>query len=299
MRALGALLAGTVALSALTPAQAVAQAGELRVLHWNIAGVTFTHPFNNDDPNNAGRLDVAIRLVDIAEERRPHLLSMNETCALQANFTRGVLEELFGSAEIHFADSAGTDILCDYSEGTIFESGNAIVAVGADSVSDRRTFYFTDDGLLTTTKTERSAACMVVSFASTLGQEVRACSLHLHEISDIARQQAETFVNVMTEEEAPTIPLVLAGDFNATPDVLQPFTYAPEQGGGGEFLEADHPENQATHRGGSKIDYVFGHRDYFTPLVNAEVVEPGECLGPLLDHPCSDHSALFGTLRFG
>jgi endonuclease/exonuclease/phosphatase family metal-dependent hydrolase len=290
-----ALVAGLLALS---PVPATAQTTELRVLQWNIAGVTI-NPFDEDKPDNEGTLQVAERLVDIAAERRPNLVSLEETCAAQANFTKAQLAERFGSAAIHFADSAGTDVLCGYSEGTYFQSGTAIIAVGADSVGEQRTYYFTDDGLITSTKTERAAACMLVSFASTLGHEVQACALHLDKDDEHARSQAAAFVNFMTEDEDPLHPLVLAGDFNAPPDVFRSSTYAPEQGGQGEFVEVDHPANRPTFRDGLKIDYVFGHRDYFGTEVTAEVVKPGNCPAfPFIDHPCSDHSALFGTLHF-
>lgn len=294
--ALAIVFASTM-VTASTPV-AVAQPAQLRVLHWNIAGVT-VNPFDESKPDNEGTLQVTERLMAMAESRQPHLVSMNEACARQVNYTRAELGDQFGSAASHFADSAGTDFLCDYSEGTFFESGTALIAVGADAVLSRDTYYFTDDGLITSTKTGRAAACMTVSFQSTLGQTIRACSLHLDPDDERARLQAETFVNFMTEEGVST-PLVLAGDFNAPPPVLQNGVYAPEQGGQGQFLEVDYPANRDTFYTGGKIDYIFGQRDHVSGPMTAEVVPPGNCPAfPFIDHPCSDHSALFGTLPIG
>lgn len=291
-----ALALGVASMAVAGVAQpAVAEPVQLRVLQWNIAGVTI-NPFDESKPDNEGTLQVTERLVDIAESRQPHLVSMNEACARQVHFTRDELADLFGKADTHFVDSAGTDLLCDYSEGTFFESGTALLAVNADAVLSRSTFYFTDDGLITSTKTGRSAACMTVSFQSTLGQTVEACALHLDPDDERAKLQAQTFVNFMTEDGVP-YPLVLAGDFNAPPSAFQNTVYAPEQGGQGQFVEVDHPANRDTFHSGGKIDYIFGQQDHVTGTMTGEVVAPGNCPAfPFIDHPCSDHSALFGTL---
>jgi hypothetical protein len=268
---------------------------DLRVLQWDIAGVT-VHPFDQSKPDNGGTLQVAQRLTDMAQARQPHLVSINEACRRQADYVREHLAHDIGPTEIQFADSAGTDYLCGYSEGTYFESGTALIAVGADEVLHRSVYYFTDDGLITSTKTGRSAACMLVSFRSTLGQAVQACSLHLDPNDQRARQQAATFADFMTEDGIP-YPLVLTGDFNASPDFFYNALYAPEEGGHGQFVELDYPDNRNTFYTGVKLDYIFGDKNHSVAATNAEVVDPGNCSAfPSIDHPCSDHSALFGTL---
>lgn len=294
-----ALVAQALPLPAMGAAAQTAP--ELRVLHWNIAGLSFTpNPFDDTNPDNEGTFQVVDRLLDVADDRQPHLVSMNETCWLQAKYARQQLAERFGSAEIQFADSAGTDVICDGDifEGRFFESGPALIAVGADGVWDRRTFYFTDDGLITSEQTERAATCMVVSYQSTLGRVFNACTAHLNPTDSIARAQAQTLANVLTQEGA-AVPVVLAGDLNAPPDVLREPVYAPEQGGQGSFLEVDYPENQDTFDAGGKIDYVLGDSFGFASAHGGEVIPPGRCpTFPFLDHPCSDHSMLFGRLTF-
>jgi len=261
------------------------------VLHWNIAGTT-TNVGDTTKPGNMGTGAVVDRLVEFATERAPHIVSMNETCRLQADQAVNGLEDQFGSAEMHFTDSDGYDPLCEVLEG---ESGSAVIAVGADSVTDKRSYYLNDDGTITSEKRERAASCLTANFQTTLGQSVRACSLHLHKDDPIAAVQAEGFANAMTED-GPQLPLVLAGDFNAAPHFF-PGVYAPVHGGEGQFLEVDFPANTQTFYAGEKLDYIFGDRDHFG-FPSGQVIDRGTCSVLLVDRPCSDHHALYGELPF-
>lgn len=100
------------------------------------------------------------------------IISLNEACRHQANY---VVQQLWLSSfnvDMQFVDSAGGNFYCE-------DSGNAIIAVNVGSVWDKTAFYFTDDGLITSEKTERSAACLLGSYLATLDRFVRMCSVHL------------------------------------------------------------------------------------------------------------------------
>lgn len=300
------MVALTAATGTFTAAGSAAAAPDdelkvLRVLNWNIAGGV-VNPFDSSKPDNEGTMEVVDRLLQFADDRDPHLVSMNEACSAQADHAREGLEERFGSAEMNFAPSDtdwNSDWVCVTGGGGARESGNALIAVGADSIIDRSAYYITPEATITSTPQDRGAACMTVSFQSTLGQTVRACSMHLDPDDDLAGRQAEAFADFMTADGL-DLPLVLAGDFNTPPDKL-PGLYIPLQGGGGQFVEADHPRNTPTYyKNGPKIDYVFADHQNFGPpngLV-ATVIDGGECLAQIIDHPCSDHSAYYALLPF-
>jgi hypothetical protein len=126
-------------------------------------------------------------------------VSMNESCWLQAKFARQQLAERFGSAEIQFVDSAGTDLLCDIDifGGSAFEAGTALIAVGADRVWDPALLILQRRRPLSSGQTERAAACMLVSFETSMGQIVRACSAHLNPDDATAQRQAQTLVQAL------------------------------------------------------------------------------------------------------
>ncbi|MEV4473939.1 PKD domain-containing protein [Nonomuraea sp. NPDC049504] len=272
-------------------------ATELRVLQWNIAGNSFSLLQDPNEPDNEGTMQVVRRLLEVAADKQPRLISMNESCWLQAKYARQQLANNFGDAQVQFTDTTGFDPLCGADSGSIGESGPALIAVNADGVWDRRNIYFSnDDGSISQEETGRAAACMVVSFASTLGQVVQACSVHLEpQPEELARAQAQALVQEFADSP---YPVVLGGDFNTTPELLQG-VYAPEQGGQGEYLDVDHPANRPTDSHNTKIDYIFGDRDHFSPTLSGEVIEPGDCpTFPFFHHPCSDHRMVFGTLTF-
>ncbi|QCB94804.1 PKD domain-containing protein [Cellulomonas shaoxiangyii] len=293
----GLAVAAGLAATALAPtAPAAAAPGDpLRVLHWNIAGMTI-NPFEPDKPDNQGAMEVVDRLLEFADARTPHLVSMNETCSAQADHAREGLAERFGSAQLHFAPADGVDVLCTTGGLGAPRSGSAVIAVGADAVTDPVSYYLNDDGTITSEPRERQAACLTADFGSTLGRTVRACALHLDTDDQIAAVQAEGFADFMTEDGTDH-PLVLMGDFNASPEFF-PGVYVPVQGGDGLFLEADHPADRHTFYAGEKLDYVFADQEHFGPGLSAEVIDRTTCFAGLIDHPCSDHDALFGVLPF-
>jgi hypothetical protein len=292
----------------------------LRVLHWNIAGAV-PHILEESKPNNLGGLQVVNHLLSEAERFQPQLISMNESCLSQAIHAADNLSGPVGTVEMHFGAIAerhpscisgddlppvvvlppGVPVPVENVGGLV---GNAIIAVGADGIWDKRTYYFTDEGRLSDDPTARTAACFLVSFAS-IGRVVRACSMHLATNEGVASTQLNAFVDFIASEDT-KYPLVLIGDFNATPCALSSI-YSPKQGGHGRFYEVDAADHAPTF-GTRKLDYIFGDADHFTGFVEGQPIDSPICpqLHPLLfqipphivNHPCSDHKMLRGTLSF-
>ncbi|MGP3953850.1 choice-of-anchor P family protein [Streptomyces sp. 7N604] len=287
------------------PASPAADGEELRVLHWNIWGVTGNH----------GTHEVVDRLIDrvegLRDDRLPvHLLSINETCREQVTYVRDQLKSRLGTdaVRVHFAESS-SDWRCN-GAGSNNDTGVGLIAIGADRVLDKVRYWFDANGGLYgkawggdtfTPPDKRAATCMSVSFRSTLGRDVWACSAHLATGSEgPAEKQADTLAKEIKKDSRGRYPMVLAGDLNLTPDRFRAI-YAPDQGGHGEFLEVDWPENRWTWGKSSepttKLDYIFGEERHLTPT-SARLFDGGKCRKWWAYGRCSDHYMLFGTLAF-
>lgn len=299
-----ALVAASVAATLITGTASAAAdpptVDYLRVQQWNIAGAV-VNPFDGEKPDNEGTFDVVRRLVDRAETFYPHLITLNEACRLQARYVARNVPSALGRVDWHLtpteSESGVGDALRQFwcaagGTGLDGDSGPAIVAVGASDVWEKRSYYFTEDARITSDPTPYGVACMTVSFVSP-ERTVRACSGHLHKDHPIGAAQAQVLANVLSEQP---YPVVLAGDLNATPDLLGA-VYAPAQDGTGDYLEVDHPQNEGTFRNGDKYDYIFGDQRNFV-AEGAEVVDGGICPSWPYDHPCSDHKMLLGKLIF-
>ncbi|MGH3323001.1 MAG: endonuclease/exonuclease/phosphatase family protein, partial [Streptomyces sp.] len=255
------------------------------------------------------------RLIDRVESLRGdrlqgHLLSINETCREQVIYARDQLKERLGTDAIrsHFAESS-SDRRCN-GGGSDNHTGVGLIAIGADRVLDKVRYWFDADGGLygkarggyaLTPPEKRAATCMSVSFRSTLGRDVWACSAHLATSDEgPADKQADTLAKEIKKDSGGRYPVVLAGDLNLKPDRFKGI-YAPDQGGRGEFLEVDWPENRPTWskygEPTTKLDYVFGEERHLTPT-SVRLFDGGECREWWAYGRCSDHYMLFGTFAF-
>lgn len=299
------LLMAAAMMVAMPAASARADTGDLRVLHWNIWGVTGNH----------GTHEVVDRLIDRVERlwddgQVPHFISINETCREQAAYAHDQLEERLGTDAVglHFAESS-TDRRCS-GGGIDNDTGVGLIVLGADRVREKLRYWFNPNGDLygrargdgaLTPPDKRAASCMLASFQSTLGHDVLACSAHLATSAEgEANKQAVTLVRELEAEVGDAHPIVLAGDLNLKPGQLKAI-YAPDQAGHGDFLEVDWPENRWTWgrdaEPTTKLDYIFGDQRHLNPT-SAQLFDGGKCREWWAYGRCSDHYMVFGTLTF-
>lgn len=261
---------------------------ELRVLHWNIYGVT----------GNQGTHEVVDRLIDRVELLRDdglpiHVLSINETCLEQTHYAREQIIERIGTKSVRaYFTKTGEDWRCN---GSGNEVGVGLLIIEADRVRDSvvRVYPTRDGG-------RRGAVCALASYESTLGHDVWACSAHLATRTEgIAAMQAVTLVTELEEKSRHQVPIVLAGDLNREPGHFDKL-YA-QGDGDGNYLEVDYPQNRPTfaHDPDSdpnrKLDYIFGDQEHLVPTF-AMLFDGGKCWG--WDDRCSDHLMLFGAFAF-
>ncbi|MER6174224.1 endonuclease/exonuclease/phosphatase family protein [Streptosporangium sp. NPDC001681] len=260
---------------------------------------------------NNGTYPIIGRIVREVQARRPDVISLNEICDRQYAHLVDQLAAAGYAMQGYFQESRTFVPDCIVFPDTRNEAGNAIL-VRAD-VTQRKGYMFTTGHKLEEREQpvvteERSVACVVANFPPA-NQPVKACSTHLAD-GDASGAQAETReLTRVFGPEANSMPFILMGDLNLTPDDAAVGTlYYPD--GSGNFWETDtywsscvgedgmcEPVRggRATRVGGTrKIDYTFVSRDHFSvPIAGVDIIDAGNCD----THPCSDHLIIHSSVN--
>ncbi|MGW9137580.1 endonuclease/exonuclease/phosphatase family protein [Streptomyces sp. NPDC055681] len=282
--AITALLIGTV----LTPSQAAAEPPPvpirqtLKVLHWNMAGAAR----NDGDGPPVDRLMEKIRELD------PDIVTINEVCHSQATFLRDELQDAGIQMSWHFGRASSNWFnTCNGLFGADAWAGNAIFTKAP--IGEQKDYWFSGNEIVEERSNEtRGFTCLTAYFALA----VRTCSVHTDPDNNIARAQTAA-IAAKFSSDVDQRPYLLAGDFNAPPDVHQPSMYVPEAGGGGKFYEVGWQQpnmGDATH-GEGKLDYIFANKAWFDPSMTGRAIDGGTCSSND-GEDCSDHKMLFGQV---
>lgn len=248
----------------------------LRIMHYNLCGAAAACPWNG---GRSGTGTSVARLVEQAASFRPDVVTVNEICLTQYAELKRQLAEAGWAMDGTYASAQDNVPNC----GDTGRFGSAVLS--RTNVPDEQQLYysFTHTGGETYTNAGRTVLvrrgmlCAETWFA---GRRLTACTAHTY------RGAPEQLREIRDWADDPVrfpkdVPIVIGGDLNLPPDAPA-LAFLTDR-----FGEADQADREPT-ADGSKIDYLFAEKRYFTPGW-ADVVTYRE----------SDHALLKGwfTLR--
>ncbi|WP_221762673.1 endonuclease/exonuclease/phosphatase family protein [Nonomuraea sp. WAC 01424] len=294
------IVSSVLAASAVTASAAAA--ASYTVWHWNAAGNTLNHGSTGN-----GMVRAAVSSI---VARGANLVSFNELCAGQYQaLVSGLRDAGWPADRDNFARFAATYPATAGAPCGGGEYGNAIFSRQPLGAAERVTLP--DDG-----KTERRKMLCAPLQAR---PHLRFCSTHTTYVDAYRAAQLNAVLAKLEAYHAAGDTVVVAGDFNLTPDAARLNGYysptvntANNRGNTGKYHELDDadpgncpgygeltvstPDGKGPCGSGTKLDLIFAREDRIVGAYSADsLAPPATCTG----NPgglCSDHRVVVGTV---
>lgn len=274
-----------------------------RIFHFNMCGAVT----NNDDCTSHGGSGegtavpaLVSSILDTRDDAprpgRPDIVTLNEVCETQFNALRTSLAEAGYPMDGRFATAKANEGNCENDS----DFGNAVLTREpiTNDAGDQIAFPLPmpeDSGEV------RTLLCVDTPLR---GKAIKACSVHISTDGDRRAAQVPVVAGIVNGFVNAGLPVILGGDFNATPEDEVLDALYNHHGGTGRFREVDETDfanagilcrdafedtcrsGEGTHPGvlgDSKIDYIFVSDDFASLDADATT------------SPVSDHDPLRGT----